>query len=170
MSEKLQIKLQENKERRIREKYIKEIPEKYLTLFSECKFCYTQEIMKNIKTSFMPKFDNGILLTKDNFNRYFYLDYDRPEHVIECLTRIKYNFGNYYIKIQEGPFFELNDSQINGLDSTIELFKWNYKLDYLLIDTSYNSGIYLDSYSGFIEKSRITNYSEISYEIILWEL
>jgi hypothetical protein len=165
----LQEKLKMNSERRFRDDLLSDLPDGVESLLLNARAKFSRSLFDNMEISPFPQFEDGKLVTKDSFDLYWHIEYDRPEHVLRQLNETHIVFRRpVALHFGSGPVFQV--------DEDVELHQVLQMLDLLddrrigrIFVADRESGLIIDSYCGYLPDNRPTTQTEVVYEITYYQ-
>lgn len=148
---------------------IAESPQQLRSILLTAAAKYSRDLFSILHKSPFSNFENGVLVTKDKFDLYWHIEFDRIQHVKQMLAESKIlmnppiaiHFGKGPVYVLTKPvdsekIRDFSDCLINGLADHI----W-------ILDGK--QGVVIDTYSGYLPNGRSTNQKEIVYEFTYYQ-
>lgn len=164
MNSRLALKLEDNKERRHKEKILASLPPAWIELFENVSSIPSRDFLVDVPVNLNYDLRTQPLLAEKEIT---YVDYDDLNVANEYLKKSEMLLQPpVYIWFGEGPTFIVNKPV------EIKLINEVHHLDdfkVYMMESDYSRGCVCAEYLGYLEKERITNNKEVVYEVMTFE-
>ena len=165
----LQKKVQQNKERREHDRLQKVCKSPIPEMLRSWRRVFSQDFFEAMHASPFPTYENGKLITKDNFEVYFCIEYDQIAHVQEQLINIQITFNpSVAIYLGIGPIYESRIPLNQELAVNLLPLLSSGDIRYILM-ADRGAGLIVDSYCGYLQTRPPTTSEEVVYEIVYYQ-
>ena len=159
----LEIKRQENHERREREQLLQLLPDNLTAAFEAADFIYSQDYLESLPLYPWEITDPAKAATQD-YTTYIRTDFDHPDHVREFLTQSILRFEPPALCwLGQGPVFRLT-APLEARDFAAVPKLTDLRI--CLADERFTRGFVFSQYLGYLPGDRATPKRETVYELV----